>query len=65
MRAFGTDFDGVVINVETQKAQAFGALLNKEWNIDKKEAAIFWRNSGGTSRRYKFDYLYMKRFNKK
>lgn len=65
MRAFGTDFDGVIINVETQKAQAFGSLLNKAWNLDKKEAVNFWANSGGTSRRYKFDYLYMKQFNKK
>jgi len=65
MKVFGTDYDGVIINIEPQKAEAFGVLLNKRWGIDGKEASTFWIEAGGTSRRYKFDYFYKKRFNKK
>ena len=60
MRAFGTDYDGVIINIEPQKAQAFAETLNKYWRTDIKEASDFWLKKGGTSRRYKFDYFYYK-----
>ncbi len=63
MKIFGTDYDGVIINIEPQKASAFGALLNREWGIDRKIAGEFWIASGGTSRRHKFDYFYEKQFN--
>ncbi len=63
MKIFGTDYDGVIINIEPQKAEAFGNLLNKEWNIDKQEASKLWIATGGTSRRYKFDFYYQKQFN--
>jgi phosphoglycolate phosphatase-like HAD superfamily hydrolase len=63
MKAFGTDYDGVIINIETQKAAAFGNLLNKEWKVNKDEAAKFWIKTEGSSRRYKFDYFYKKQFN--
>lgn len=64
MKIFGTDYDGVIINIEPQKAEAFGTILNKAWNICKEEAAKFWIATGGTSRRYKFDYFYAKQFGK-
>lgn len=64
MKVFGTDYDGVIINIEPQKAEAFGALLNKHWQVDARKAAKFWMATGGTSRRYKFDYLYKKQFKK-
>jgi len=64
MKIFNTDYDGVIINIEPQKAEAFGALLNKHWGINKDEAARFWVETGGSSRRYKFDYFYKQRFQK-
>jgi phosphoglycolate phosphatase-like HAD superfamily hydrolase len=64
MKIFGTDYDGVIINIEPQKATAFGSLLNKEWGVDKNEAENLWHATGGTSRRYKFDYCFKKQFNK-
>ena len=65
MKVFGTDYDGVIINIEPQKSKAFGELLNKEWGIDKETAEKFWIKTGGFSRRYKFDYFYNKQFGEK
>lgn len=65
MKVFGTDYDGVIINIEPQKSKAFGELLNKEWGINKKTAEKFWIKTGGFSRRYKFDYFYNKQFGEK
>jgi len=65
MTAFGTDYDGVIINIEPQKAKAFAELLSKEWEVPNSEAFKFWINKGGTSRRFKFDYFYEKQFNEK
>lgn len=65
MKVFGTDYDGVIINIEPQKAELFGALLNKYWGIDNKTAAEFWIAKGGTSRKHKFDYLYEEKFGRK
>lgn len=65
MKVFGTDYDGVVINIEPQKAEAFGALLHEKWNVNKEEAAKFWIGTGGKSRRSKFDHFYEKQFGKK
>lgn len=65
MKVFGTDYDGVIINIEPKKAEAFGALLHEEWNINKENAAKFWIDTGGKSRKYKFDYFYEKQFGKK
>jgi phosphoglycolate phosphatase-like HAD superfamily hydrolase len=62
MKIFGTDYDGVIINIEPQKAAIFGEILNRHWRIDGKEAENFWQTTGGTSRKYKFDYLYNKQF---
>lgn len=59
---FGFDYDGTIINIEPQKAAAFGNILQKQWRVDQKEAADFWIQTGGTSRRYKFDYFYSQRF---
>ena len=64
MKAFITDYDGVVINIEPQKAQAFGEMLNKYWKVDTEEAGKFWIATGGISRRYKFDYFYLQQFQK-
>ena len=65
MKAFGTDYDGVIINIEPQKATAFGELLYKEWGISKEQASKFWIAKGGTSRRYKFDHFFEEKFSKK
>lgn len=65
MKVFGFDYDGTIINIEPQKAKAFGDLIAKYWGVDKDEAANFWINGGGTSRRYKFDYFYEKKYGKK
>lgn len=65
MKVLGTDYDGVIINIEPQKAEAFGNLINKKWNIDKNVASSFWIEKGGTSRKYKFDYFYEKTFQAK
>lgn len=62
MKIFGTDFDGVIINIEPQKAVVFGELVSSEWKIDRDEATKFWRDFPGTSRRHKFDYFYEKEF---
>jgi phosphoglycolate phosphatase-like HAD superfamily hydrolase len=64
MKIFGTDYDGVVINIEPQKAAAFGQLINRSWNVNKDEAADFWIKGGGTSRRSKFDYFYSQQYGK-
>ncbi|MFH0863756.1 MAG: HAD hydrolase-like protein [Candidatus Gottesmanbacteria bacterium] len=64
MKVFGTDYDGTIINIEPQKAAAFGDLLNKHWEIDANEAANFWLKTGGLPRRFKFDYFYKNQFGK-
>lgn len=65
MKIIGFDYDGTIINIEPQKAKAFGLLLEKEWGIGPLETEKFWIATGGTSRRYKFDYFYDRKFNKK
>ena len=65
MKIFGTDFDGVIINIEPQKAAAFAELVNNEWGIDKDAAYNCWHDFCGTSRRFKFDYFYKKKFGEK
>src|SRR3989344_2300397 len=65
MKIFGTDYDGVIINIEPQKASAFGELLYREWGVDKDEASRLWMEKGGTSRRYKFDHFYENHSGKK
>jgi phosphoglycolate phosphatase-like HAD superfamily hydrolase len=64
MKVFGTDYDGVIINIEQEKSQAFGETLNKHWGTNVKEAADFWMATGGSSRRYKFDYFYNQVYHK-
>jgi phosphoglycolate phosphatase-like HAD superfamily hydrolase len=64
MKIFATDYDGVIINIESQKAAAFGNIVNREWGVDKNEATNLWNATGGTSRRYKFDYCFKKQFGK-
>jgi len=64
MKIFGTDYDGVIINIEPQKAKAFGIILNRYWKVDEKEGEDFWLATGGTSRKYKFNYFYTRQFDK-
>lgn len=64
MKAFGTDYDGVIINIEPQKAAAFAKVLNKNWGINTDNLSRFWMETGGTSRRYKFDHFYREKFGK-
>lgn len=65
MKVFGTDYDGVIINIEPQKSKAFGTILQQHWGVNEKEAADFWIATGGLSRKYKFDYFYKNQYNKK
>lgn len=65
MKIFGTDYDGVIINIEPKKALAFGELLNIHWGVNTEEASDFWLATQGTSRRYKFDHYYEKVFQDK
>lgn len=64
MKVFGLDYDGTIINIEPEKAKAFGHLVKKHWGIGEDEAAKAWIKFGGTSRKYKFDYFYNKQFSK-
>lgn len=64
MNIIGFDYDGTIINIEPEKARAFAQLLHNEWSVDPKESEKFWIATGGTSRRYKFDYFYNKQFSK-
>lgn len=41
MNIFRFDYDGTIINIEPQKANAFGKLIYKYWGVDKKEAVNF------------------------
>lgn len=59
---FGFDYDGTIINIEPQKANAFGEILNQYWGIDRQVGAKFWIEGGGTSRRFKFDYFYKQQY---
>lgn len=61
-QVFGFDYDGTIINIEPQKADAFGEILNQHWAVGQQEAAEFWIETGGTSRRYKFDYFYKQQY---
>ncbi len=65
MKAFGFDFDGTIINIEPEKALVFGDIVNKYWEVNRKAAANYWCKKGGTSRRAKFDYFYLRKFKKK
>ena len=65
MKVFGTDYDGVIINIEQEKASILSEILNKHWNTNKKDVYDFWFKNQGTSRRYKFDYFYEKMFGRK
>lgn len=64
MKAIGFDYDGTLTNIEPEKAQAFAETLSREWNVNVKEAEEYWLSQGGTSRKFKFDYFYKKRFGK-
>jgi|SRR3989344_961238 len=64
LKIFGTDYDGVIINIESQKAKTFGKLINDKWGIKQEDAAQYWVESGGKSRRYKFEHLYKNQFHR-
>jgi phosphoglycolate phosphatase len=64
MQIFGTDFDGVIINIEPQKAAIFGKIIENAWGMDKNEVIKYWMTTGGTSRRNKFNHFYHKKFGK-
>ena len=53
MKVIGFDFDGTIIDIEEQKAKVFGSIVNK-----------YWIETGGKSRRSKFDYFFNKKYNK-
>ena len=64
MKAIGFDYDGVLTNIESEKARAFADTVSDEWNTDIKAASEFWLSQGGTSRKFKFDHFYKKQFRK-
>jgi phosphoglycolate phosphatase-like HAD superfamily hydrolase len=61
-KVIGFDFDGTIIDIEEQKSKAFGVILNQYWGVDIEEAAQYWIDTGGKSRRSKFDYFFNKRY---
>ncbi len=65
MKVFCFDYDGTIINIERQKSQAFGVLVQNKWGINKQGAANYWMETQGTPRRHKFEYLYERHFHKK
>lgn len=62
MQIIGYDFDGVFVNIETEKAALFGKVLHKHWRVDPRAAINVWLLNLGTSRRHKFDLLYRQRY---
>lgn len=60
MKAIGFDLDGSLIDIEEEKSRAFGVILNQFWGVDANEAARYWIETGGKSRRSKFDYFFNK-----
>ncbi len=64
MKIIGFDFDGTIIDIEEQKSRAFGVILNKYWGTGIDEAAKYWIDTGGKSRRSKFDYFFRKKYRK-
>lgn len=65
MKVFCFDYDGTIINIERQKSQAFGTLVQNKWGVNKQNAAKYWVEKQGTPRRHKFEYFYERRFRKK
>jgi len=65
MKVFGTDYDGVMINIEPQKAAAFGALASKRWRVDEKTAEDFWFHGNVSGRRGIFNGVYEQKFGDK
>lgn len=63
-KGFGFDYDGTIVNIEPQKAKVFGNLVGSAWGADEQEASKYWLETGGASRRSKFDYFYTHRFGK-
>jgi len=45
MKVFGTDYDEMIINIEPQKAAAFGLLVSRRWGVDVDKTRDFWSNS--------------------
>lgn len=65
MKVFGTDYDGVMINIEPQKAAAFGALASKRGRVDEKTAKDFWFHGNVSGRRGIFNGVYEQKFGDK
>lgn len=64
MKVFGTDYDGVMINIEPQKAAAFGVLVSRRWGIAQRAAADFWFHGNVSGRRNIFNGVYKGKFGK-
>ena len=64
MKVIGFDLDGSLIDIENEKSRAFGMILSQFWGVDAKEAAKYWIDTGGKSRRSKFDYFFNKQYGK-
>jgi phosphoglycolate phosphatase-like HAD superfamily hydrolase len=62
MKAIGFDLDESLIDIEEEKSRAFGVILNQFWGVDANEAARYWIETRGKSRRSKFDYFFNKQY---
>lgn len=62
MKVFGFDYDGTIINIEPQKAQVFGNISQKKWGVNFNEAAKYYIEGGGVSRKDKFGFIYREKF---
>jgi FMN phosphatase YigB (HAD superfamily) len=64
MKVIGFDLDGSLIDIENEKSRVFGMILSQFWGVDAKEATKYWIDTGGKSRRSKFDYFFNNQYGK-
>ena len=64
MNVFGTDYDGVIINIEPQKAEAFGLLVSRRWDIEARKASDFWFHGNVSGRKNIFGGIFKEKYGK-
>ena len=62
MKVFGTDYDGVMINIEPQKAEAFGSLVWRRWGVDAHKARDFWFHGKVSGRKNIFNGVFVDKY---
>ena len=62
MKVFGTDYDGVMINIEPQKAEAFGSLVSRWWGVNEDKARDFWFHGNVSGRKAIFNGVFREKY---